>query len=658
MSLNKIRQTPFITILKLYLFSIIVFSIFRIILFFTEIDHVSISEDGLSTILGAFLMGLRFDLVITGYILLLPALVFFVLDIFKIRSRVASAILFVYIFIFFAVSFIISASDIPYFNHFFERFSVGAFAWIDSPAFVFKMITQEVRYYIIAIPAIILIVLAFKILRKIIRNNRILEFNTYAKIPIYLLLLGIIFLGIRGRITKKSPIRVGTAYFCHNPFLNQMGLNPVFTFIRSYLDLQSTKNKPINLVDSDLAKKEVQEKLGVKEIKYQSPIARFVEYDTLVQNKPNVVVVIMESMSAAKMTRHGNKNNLTPFLDELSKKSIYFEHTYTCGFHTFNGIFGTLFSFPAIYRQHSMKKMRRFNGISSTLKARDYQTIYFTTHDGQFDNVEGFLIDNEFDRVVSQKDYPSDKIETTLGVPDDFLFKFSIPILDDLSNKNKPFFAAFMTASDHGPYFIPDYFTPHTDEVKQQIVEYADWSIKEFLKEASSKTWFYNTYFVFVADHGDPLNPQYDIPLDYYHTPLIIYAPEIIDSARTVSKLASQMDVFPTIMGLLKQSYLNNTLGIDLLNESRPYTVINGDDKLGVLDNEFLLILKDGEKAKLFKHKDHDKKDYVDEYVEKVKEMELFGKSTLQVYQDMMLNNETYVKPQKEEVSSNETNKF
>ncbi|NJO93030.1 MAG: LTA synthase family protein, partial [Chloroflexia bacterium] len=75
-------------------------------------------------------------------------------------------------------------------------------------------------------------------------------------------------------------------------------------------------------------------------------------------------------MSAAKMTRHGNKNNLTPFLDELSKKSIYFEHTYTCGFHTFNGIFGTLFSFPAIYRQHSMKKMRRYNGISSTLKAK------------------------------------------------------------------------------------------------------------------------------------------------------------------------------------------------------------------------------------------------------------------------------------------------
>jgi phosphoglycerol transferase MdoB-like AlkP superfamily enzyme len=641
---RKLPQTPILTLLKLYLFSLIVFSIFRIVLFITEIDHVSFSEDGLGTILNAFLMGVRFDLVITGYILMLPALVIFVLDLFKTKSEIASSILFVYIFLLFTLAFIISSSDIPYFNHFFERFSVGAFAWIDSPAFVFKMITQEPRYYIIVIPAIILIVLTFKVQKKIIWKNTTFNFNTWAKIPLYLLLLGVMFLGIRGRITEKSPIRVGTAYFSGNSFLNQMGLNPVFTFMRSYFDLQNNKNKPINLIDSELAKKVLQEHLGIESGKFESPVSRVIEVDSVASNKPNVVIIIMESMSAAKMARHGNKNNLTPFLDTLSKKSIYFENTYTNGFHTFNGIFSTLFSFPAIYRQHSLKKMRKYNGISSTLKAKGYQTVYFTTHDGQFDNVEGFLIDNDFNKVISQKNYPADKIETTLGVPDDFMLKFSLPVLDELSNNGKPFFATFMTASDHGPYYIPEYFTPKNQDIKNQIVEYADWSLKEFIHEASSKPWFNNTYFIFIADHGAPMNPQYDIPLDYYHTPLIVYAPEIIDSTKTVSCIASQMDVFPTIMGLLNLPYLNNTLGIDLLKESRPYTVINGDDKLGVIDNEFLLILKDGEKPKLFKYRNLDKTNYVDQLSDKAAEMEIYGKSTLQVYQDMMLNNQTYIK--------------
>lgn len=283
----------------------------------------------------------------------------------------------------------------------------------------------------------------------------------------------------------------------------------------------------------------------------------------------------MESMSAAKMKRHGNDDNLTPFLDSISNEGYYSENAYTSGIHTFNGIFSTLFSFPAIFRQHPMKEssMYKYHGIASVLKEYNYSTIYFTTHDGQFDNIEGFLTANDFDKVISKNYYPSGSSKTTLTlrVPDDAMFEYSIPILNDIHRQNKSFFAAFMTASDHRPYFIPVYFKPKNKELKKQIVEYADYSIEKFIKLASKEPWFSNTIFVFVADHGAPINVTYEISIDYLHTPLLFYAPEITRDKQTFSSFVSQIDIYPTIMGLLKLPYLNNTLGIDVLKNKRPY---------------------------------------------------------------------------------------
>ena len=91
-------------------------------------------------------------------------------------------------------------------------------------------------------------------------------------------------------------------------------------------------------------------------------------------------------------------------------------------------------------------------------------------------------------------------------------------------------------------------------------------------------------------------------------------------------------------MGIIKQPYVNNTLGIDLINEKRPYIFINGDDKLAILDNTFLFILKENEKF-LYKYKNSDKINYINNYPNKAKEMEIYLKSNLQVYQ-YMLNNE------------------
>jgi len=621
------------TFVKIYFTALIFFTAFRVILFITELKRIN-STISITDILYAFLMGIRFDIVISSYILILPFIVLTVLSFFNSNYFLIRRIFFYSIYILFFLAFVVCAVDIPYFNQFFSRFSISAFEWIDSPAFIFKMIIEEPRYWLIVLPFIVAAVLFYKSLKRIYFKDQVdVKNNTGSKIILSILFLLIMFLGIRGRVDEKSPIRVGTAYFSNNGFLNQLGLNPNFTLLSSYLESLKPENQSIKLMDEKTALANVQKYLNIKSPDKNYPILRNVSGSD--STRYNVVLIIMESMSAAKMHRHGNQNNLTPFLDSISYNGYYFENAYTAGIHTYNGVFSSLFSYPALFRQHPIKEssMKSYHGLFKALKDKNYSTIYFTTHDGQFDNVEGFLKANNCEMIISKDDYPAEEIKTTLGVPDDFMFRFSIPYLNDLNKKNKPFAAAFMTASDHGPYYIPEYFIPKSTGKKNQIVEYADYSLRKFIEISSKQSWFNNTIFVFVADHGAAISSDYDMPLDYNHTPLIFYAPQIIKDSKSFSSMAGQIDIFPTIMGLLNLSYENNTLGIDLLNETRPYIYFSADDKYGVIDNEWFLIVRNDGSKSLYKYRDKNTYNFASEKTDIVERMNIYAKSNLQTFQ-------------------------
>jgi phosphoglycerol transferase MdoB-like AlkP superfamily enzyme len=627
-------------IANVYLLALSIFLCFRLLLFYSEYDKAG---SDIALILESFWIGERFDIVISGYFLILPFSILSACIIYNKDSKPYQKSLFYFIFILFTVAFLICAVDIPYFNQFFSRFSMNAFQWMDNPVFVFKMIAQEPKYYGVLLPFMLLDGLFYWRLKKILRYETAdNDQKKWVKTTVFALVFLLIFIGIRGRVQQKSPIRVGTAYFSDNAFLNQLGLNPVFTLMRSFFDSIDKRNQSITLVDDQEAIANVQQYLHIdKPYDQKSPISRYVNFDTSKTPPYNVVLVIMESMSATKMGRQGNPYGLTPFLDSLSNNCYYFENVYTAGIHTFNGIFSTLHSFPALFNQHPMKEINpvKYNGMANILRGKGYSTTFLLTHDGQFDNVEGFLRGNDFETIISQANYPSAEVKTTLGVPDDYLFRYSIPVINKLHASKKPFFVSFMTGSDHGPFYVPEYFKPKSEDRAFKTVEYADWSLRKFINMASKQKWFDNTVFVFVADHGNPMRIFYDISLDFHHTPFIIYAPKILKENKVFDCIGGQIDVFPTVMGILKQSYVNNTLGIDLLREKRPYIYINDDDKFGVLDKEHLLIVKENSASTLFKYRKFNKKNYKNAYLPLAKDMEKYAKSNMQVFQYISLKN-------------------
>lgn len=648
--MKKILSIPAIMCsIRLYALTLAMFFVYRIILFLTELDKVPDSVT-LFEILKVFFIGFRFDSVVVCSILLIPYVFLTVLYFIKALHQLYLHICICFIIIFFTVSFLISSIDIPYFNHFFSRLSFSAFQWLDTPGTVLRMIIGEPEYWLAVIPFLLSLSILYNFKKKLLLSFRNIPDTSEDMLPagwqifISAVFLGLLVIGIRGRIEFMSPIRVGTAYFTNNGLLNQLGLNPNYTLLRSMVDSFNAENACYSIMDSQEAIRNVQTYLDIKPLSDEYPILRKTDFGSEPSNPCNVIVIIMESMQAAKLSRHGSRKNLTPFLDKICLEGYYFENAYTAGVSTHHGIFSTLFSFPAIFRRHSMKNvsMLKYQGLATTLVQKGYSAVYFTTHDGQFDNIEGFLKANDFETVVSKKDYPFVKRKTPFGVPDDYMFEFSLPRLNELYSKKSPFLAVYLTTSDHKPYHIPDYFIPKTSKIRDQVVEYADFSLAKFIELCRKEAWFKDTLFVFVADHGLPRGSLYDLSLDYHHTPLLFYAPEIIQKPQVFTNFATQMDIFPTIMGILKIPYLNNTLGTDLLSHKRPWAFFCEYDKYGVINDDWLLVARDNKTVSLYRYRERDAEDYSSQFPDIVREMKCYAESNMQTYLHLAMLKKTF----------------
>jgi phosphoglycerol transferase MdoB-like AlkP superfamily enzyme len=562
-------------------------------------------------VFNVFIIGFQFDTVVLSYILAIPLLTLYVYSILSLRNRLILKLISFYLVVILPLLLLLTIADIPYFRFFNNRITEASLQWIGSFDIVMKMVISDNKFLIFLIISIIsellLINFLYKYLKRSLVENDSFKISNISRKIIYtvffLILTFFCFLGMRG--TLSHPIRQGDAFYCNNASLNQIGLNPAFTFIKSYTD-------KVNLMDNKQALQNTRNLLQItNSINSISEIAREIKCDSSIK-KYNIIIVLMESMSANYLGVFGNKDGLTPTLDSLACNSWFFTNAYSAGIHTNNGIFSTLFSFPALRRIRPMSTVpaRKFSGFSYTLKQYGYRNLFFCDHSDRFDNIGCFIPENYFDIVYSEKDFPKEKICGPFGVPDDYLFSYSLNVL----NKNcssQPFFATILTSTNHSPYNIPDYFNSSKTDIEQVAVSYADWSIRKFLQAAEKQSWFKNTIIIFVADHGIITgNNPYDLKLSYHHIPIIFYNSLILGSPKIIENYMGQIDIFPTIMGLLNISYINNTLGVNVLSLKRECIYFSSDDKIGCINNKWLYVYRFGGKESLYKYTIGDLTDY------------------------------------------------
>lgn len=634
----------FITfLLRIYVVSILLFALLRFILIAYSADNDIKLLD--AETLMSLIIGIQFDNVVLAVVLLIPLLFLYIQSIIPLTQKYTTYIVTAYLSLVFSIIFFITIADIPYFKFFNNRISDAALQWLNSPIIILKMIWDNpINLFFLIISIIGIMTIGIRIARysrkRLLyiavkssdKNSKII--STFG----FLLATCLCLFGIRGKIAH--PIRQGDACYSNNPYLNQIGLNPCFTLFKSYITR-------VNLMDTDLAIKNTKNILHINNsIDSISPIAHNVINSGEPKRKYNVVLVIMESMSANYMGVFGNQNNLTPNLDSLSKISYFFNNAYSAGIHTNNGIFSTLYSFPALKRIRPMSTIpvNTYSGLPYTMKQNGYKNLFFTTHNKNFDNLGAFLPENFIDKLYSDEDYPKDKIIGPYGVPDDYLFHFAIQQLNEVE-KQQPFFATILTTSNHDPYIIPDYFSSNQSDKSLNAVSYADWSIGRFMEEARKSSWFDNTLFVFVADHGRKVgDSSYDLVLSYNHIPIMFYSPKILAAPKVFNNLIGQIDVFPTLMGLLHIDYINNTLGTDVLKENRDCIYFSADDKLGCVNDEWFYIYRYGSTEGLYKYKENSLHDYSKQATQVFENLKQKALSQTQMSEWMILSNKTKIR--------------
>ena len=314
--------------------------------------------------------------------------------------------------------------------------------------------------------------------------------------------------------------------------------------------------------------------------------------------KLNVVVVSSESFGAEFSKLHGSEKDWTPNFDAYAKQGLWFANTYASGTRTVRGLEAITSSFPPIPTVSILRRPGN-QGIGSWGKVMNdlgYQSSFLYGGYGYFDDMNRFFAGNGF-QVLDRTDIDKVRFENVWGVADEDLFDRALQHYGEQHKAGKPFFSIIMTTSNHKPFT----FRPGLEQEgiqpegggRQSGVRYADYALGYFLREAARQPWFDDTIFVVVADHGARVYGKAEIPLETYEIPLMIYAPKHV-APRQVDTLMTQIDIAPTVLGMLGLPYEAPFFGIDALHERQDHARIalfsHNHDVAILRDNQLVVL--------------------------------------------------------------------
>lgn len=410
---------------------------------------------------------------------------------------------------------------------------------------------------------------------------------------------------IWGSVTNR-PLKRNDSFRFDNSFKSYLSINPLQNFFAT-----------LRLRKPDFNESKAREAFPVVAEWLQLPDKNNFSYrrevgprSSSLESKPNIVLVQCESFSMYKSTMSGNPLNATPFFDSLCRNGVFFDRCFAPHFSTARALFAIISGIPdAQLFKFSSRNPDAVKQHTIIDNLTDYEKHYFLGGDPEFGNFEGVLnnINNLQMHTGQRKGIPEVNV---WGISDKELF---LEANNVFKSKDKPFFAYIQTAGNHRPYnktipvtdtdfkrkSVPDeeiikYGFESLDEYN--CFRYSDYCFQQFIEAARKEKYFQNTIFIFVGDHGLAGNAENIYPpvwtshrLTDEHVPLLFYAPYLLTPQRR-NEVVSQIDIMPTVAGMLHQSYVNTTLGRDLLDPAKKNNfafITNTSDLIGMVTDDF-----------------------------------------------------------------------
>lgn len=380
---------------------------------------------------------------------------------------------------------------------------------------------------------------------------------------VMVVVLALLFVPIRGSL-GTSTMNLGRVYYSENQKLNHAAINPCFSLLSSLMNDEDTKDQ-YRFMAADEANKLFSQ--ITDKTKQGGTDAVFKLLNT---NRPNIVMVVLESFSAHIMKSMGGTANVAVNMDKWANEGVLFTNFYANSFRTDRGLAAILAGYPAQPTMSIMKYPNKTGNMPmfpQKLKKAGYQLKYYYGGDADFTNMRSFVTTAGFEDLISDADFPIKLRLSKWGVPDQYVFDRA---LADIKSQapNATHLSVIQTSSSHEPYDVP--FKKLNNKILNAFA-YTDNCLGKFVAALKKLPSWKNTLVVLVPDHQgcypedmDNYSPQ------RYHIPLLLLG-GALKAKGPIATLGSQADIAATLLSQLGLSYSEFTFSKDMLNPNVPH---------------------------------------------------------------------------------------
>lgn len=541
------------------------------------------------------------------------------------------------------IAFAINLTDSVYFQYTMRRTTTTVFDEFANENNLGSIIGTEFLNHCYLVLLFVIVMILLWILYVTPRAISNLRYYYIANTVSLLLGIPLSVAGIRGGFTTDvRPITVSNAnQYASRPVDAALVLNTSFSLIR-------TIGKNVFVVPEYYSNSQELERI-YSPVHYPSQSS--LTSDT-VFTKKNVVVLIVESFGREyigalnKDLEGGRYKGYTPFTDSLVNKSITFRYSYSNGRKSIDGMPSILSSIPMFMEPFILTpaSMNDYTGLAGILAKEGYETAFFHGAQNGSMGFQAFANKTGFQKYFGRTEYEAakgtDDFDGTWAIWDEQFMQF---YAEEMSKMKQPFMTALFTASSHHPFVLPEKYTKDFPEENLPIhkcIRYTDMAIGKFFETAQKQPWFANTIFVLTSDHTNMSDhAEYQTDLGAFCSPIIIYDPSV--SGGMQDKIAQQIDILPTILGLLGYHKKYLSFGIDVLNTPAEDTwAVNYLNGIYQYVKHGCVLQFDGTNTKaVYSLHDRLMKNNLIGKVEEQSQMELELKAIIQQYMERMVQN-------------------
>lgn len=527
---------------------------------FLVYEHRTTAQLGIGTIARVFAHGVRMDLSAAAYATIVPVLTV-VLGLL-LRPSVVRAAVTTYTYALVIVVALFTAADLGIYDAWGVRLDATPLIYLRTPVEAFASV-ESGPVLLCAIVALVFGAACIIAYRRLVAPRLDIGRRTTAAAAGFAVVFGaLLIVPIRGGV-QWTPLNQSSVYFSSNEFANQAALDVPWNVAHSLTTENALgRANPYTQIDAATARRVVDSLLA------DSAAA---PHGLLRIARPNVILIIWESLTAKVVGPLGGVAGVTPNLDSLVHEGIFFDHFYASGDRSAKGLVAILSGFPPLPHVQVMNtpdRAERLPMLSRDLGAAGYATSFYYGGELAFANIKSYLLNGRFDHLVGESDFPRDERNSKWGAHDQYVLG---RLLHDVPAMPRPFFSALFTLSSHEPFEVP--MAPvfagrdqSTEFLNSQV--YADRSVGAFIRAARAQPWWDSTLVVIVADHGHPL-PRLSLPNGTQadarqRIPMLWLGGALARRDTVVSRFGAQTDLAPTLLAELGLDHARYRFGHDL----------------------------------------------------------------------------------------------